>query len=134
MKKSFYKLGTLAVATALIISGCNKLKDFGSTNDNPAATNAPITSALLTNVETAIGGYACITTPALYCQYYSETQYPDVSCYSANNASPQAPYAGILYDLQNIIINNTDPATMTAAALNGANANQIAIADRKSVV
>jgi len=128
MKKSFYKLGTLAVATALIISGCNKLKDFGSTNDNPAATNAPITSALLTNVETAIGGYACITTPSLYCQYYSETQYPDVSCYSANNASPQAPYAGILYDLQNIIINNTDPATMTAAALNGANANQIAIA------
>lgn len=128
MKKSFYKIGAFAIALSLIIWSCNKLEDFGSTNDNPAATNSPITSALLTNVLTGIGGYAAITVPALYCQYYSETQYPDVSCYSENTASPQAAYAGALYDLQNIIINNTDPVTMPVAALNGANENQIAIA------
>jgi hypothetical protein len=128
MKKSFYKIGAFAIALSLIVLSCNKLEDFGNTNTNPAATNSPITSALLTNVLTGIGGYAAITVPALYCQYYSETQYPDVSCYSENTASPQSAYAGALYDLQNIIINNTDEATKATASLNGANENQIAIA------
>jgi hypothetical protein len=128
MKKSTYKIATFALAVVLIITGCNKLKDFGSTNVDPSATSKPITSALLTNVLTGVGGYGAIITPALYAQYYSETQYPDVSCYSANTISPQAVYATFLYDLQNIIISNTDPATAPAAALNGANANQIAIA------
>jgi hypothetical protein len=139
MKKSIYKIAALALVAFLLISSCNKIEDFGSTNVNPAATNDPITSALLTNVLTGIGAHASVAVPSLYCQYFSETQYPDVSCYSTNSASPMVWYSGSgtaaapantanLYDLENIIKANTDPATAKAAALNGANANQIAIA------
>jgi hypothetical protein len=126
MKKTIYIL-TLALAIVLI-NGCSKLEDFGNTNVNPGATNAPITSALLTNVLSGIDGFASNRTTALYCQYFSETQYPDVSCYSLNQSSPMATYSGALYDLQNIIINNTDAATKEKASLNGANEDQIAIA------
>lgn len=126
MKKTIYII-TLALAI-VYSSGCSKLEDFGTTNVNPAATNTPITAALLTNVLSGIGGYGAITLPALYCQYFSETQYPDASCYSLNMASPMGTYSGVLYDLENIIINNTDEATKATAALNGANENQIAIA------
>ena len=123
MKKTI--IITLALAIVLI-TGCNKLKDFGNTNTNPAATNNPITSALLTNVESGLG--STWTGQATYCQYFSETQYPSVSLYSLNLASPMGNYSGALYDLQNIINNNTDPALKGAALLNGANENQIAIA------
>jgi hypothetical protein len=128
MKKATYKITTLALALVLMISSCNKFEDFGTTNINPAATNTPITSALLTNVLSGVGGYAAINGPALYCQYFSETQYPELSLYVANLATPSGAYAGVLYDLQNIIITNTDEATKANAALAGANANQIAIA------
>jgi hypothetical protein len=123
MKKTI--IITLALAIVLI-TGCNKLKDFGNTNTNPAATNNPITAALLTNVESGLG--STWTGQASYCQYFSETQYPSVSLYSLNLASPMAIYSGNLYDLQNIIINNTDASLKGAALLNGANENQIAIA------
>jgi hypothetical protein len=126
MKNTIYIL-TLVLGI-ILTSGCNKLEDFGSTNVNPAATNKPITSALLTNVLSSIGDFATARVPALYCQFFSETQYPDVSCYSLNMASPMGTYSGSLYDLQNIIINNTEEDTKDAAALNGANENQIAIA------
>lgn len=128
MKKSIYKILSLAVAVALFASSCNKMEDFGSTNVNPAATTSPNTAALLTNVLSGVGGYAAQNGPALYCQYFSETQYPDFSCYSANLASPMGTYSGNLYDLENIIITNTNEDTKTAASLNGANENQIAIA------
>ncbi|MBA4408074.1 MAG: SusD/RagB family nutrient-binding outer membrane lipoprotein [Bacteroidota bacterium] len=128
MKKSIYKIGTLVLAIVLTTMSCSKLEDFGSTNVNPAATNKPITSALLTNVLSGFGEISNNRVTALYCQYFSETQYPDVSNYSANTASPMATYSGVLYDLQNIIITNTAEDTKAIAALNGANANQIAIA------
>ena len=126
MKKTIYII-TLALAI-VYGTGCSKLEDFGDTNVNPAATNKPITAALLTNVLSGIGGYAAHNGCALYCQFFSETQYPDFSCYSLNMASPMGTYSGNLYDLENIIINNTDEATKDVAALNGANENQIAIA------
>lgn len=128
MKKTFHKIGVLALGIVLLSTSCSKMEEFGNTNVNPAATNKPITSALLTNVLSGIGGYAANNTSSLYCQFYSETQYPDISCYSSNAATPMANYSGLLYDLENIIINNTDEATKATAALNGSNANQIAIA------
>jgi hypothetical protein len=139
MKKSIYKIAAFALGATMLFSSCDKIEDFGSTNTNQATTNSPITSALLTNVLTGIGAHASVAVPALYCQYFSETQYPDVSCYSANSLSPQIWYAGSgtnaqprnmanLFDLDNIIKTNTDPATKATAAQNGANANQIAIA------
>jgi hypothetical protein len=75
-----------------------------------------------------LGDYAAMRGSSLYCQYYSETQYPELSIYTANLATPMATYAGSLYDLENIKITNTDEATKVVAELNGANANQIAIA------
>jgi hypothetical protein len=128
MKNKIGKLIILFAAVVVFLTGCNKLKDFGNTNTNPAATNSPITSALLTNSLSQIGGFASITIPALYAQYFSETQYPEKSLYVANLATSMGTYSGILYDLQNIIKTNTDAATKDVASLNGANANQIAIA------
>lgn len=112
----------------ILISGCDKLSDFGDTNVNPAATNTPNTAALLTNVLSNIGAYGRLDGPALYCQFYSETQYTDFSLYSLNQASPMGIYSGNLYDLENIILTNSGDETKVVASLNGANENQIAIA------
>jgi hypothetical protein len=127
MKKSMYKILYLMLGIAFIV-GCSKMEDFGDTNVNPAGVSDPNTAALLTNVLSGVGAYASSNTPSLYCQFISETQYPDVSQYSSNLASPSATYAGHLEDLQNIIKTNTDEKTKAAASLNGANENQIAIA------
>jgi hypothetical protein len=128
MKKSIYKITTAALALVLFLASCDKISDFGSTNENPAVTNTPNTAALLTNVLSGFGVYTTAGyTPALYCQYLSETQYPEVSNYTLNQASPMAIYSGHLEDLQNIIQTNTDAATKGVAVLNGANENQIAI-------
>jgi hypothetical protein len=127
MKKSIYIILSVMLAVALITS-CKKLEDFGGTNVNPAATTSPNTAALLTNTLSGIGGYAASNGAALYCQFISETQYPDFSQYASNLGSPMGTYSGALYDLQNIIITNTEAATKATAALNGANENQIAIA------
>ena len=123
--KNILKYTLIAILSLTLVTGC--VDDFGVTNVNPAATNDPITSALLTNVLSGIGGYAAITRPALYCQYLSETQYTDASLYSSNKADIPG-YAGALMDLQNIIKYNTDEATKATVAVNGSNANQIAVA------
>jgi hypothetical protein len=127
MKKTINIILSMTLAV-ILVAGCSKLEDFGGTNVNPGATNSPNTAALLTNVLSGIGGYGWITRPALYCQFVSETQYTDASLYSLNQADPSGTYAGTLYDLENIIITNTDENTKGVAALNGANENQIAIA------
>ena len=129
MKKTIYII-TLALAI-VYISGCSKLEDFGTTNVNPAATNTPITAALLTNVLSGIGGYAThLVRASLYCQYFSETQYPGCfMLFDLNHGfSDGKLFRSHCTIWQNIIINNTDEATKATAALNGANENQIAIA------
>lgn len=91
---------------SLAVTGCNKAEDFGDTNDNPAATTQANTSALLTNVLAGVGNTSLNVTAGYYGQYFSETQYPDVSTYSLNQGSFVGTYNGPLYDLQNIIIEN----------------------------
>jgi hypothetical protein len=127
MKKTINRILSV-VLVIVVISGCSKLSDFGDTNLNPAATTDPITSALLTNVLSGMSGYATSTRDGAYCQYFSETQYTDLSLYSLPQISSDGAYPGSLYDLENIIINNTDDATKEVASLGGANENQIAIA------
>ncbi|MFO7574306.1 MAG: SusD/RagB family nutrient-binding outer membrane lipoprotein [Bacteroidales bacterium] len=127
MKKAINKILSV-ILLIVIVTGCSKLSDFGDTNVNPAATNEPITAALLSNVLSGMQGYATGTRGGLYCQYFSETQYTDVSLYSLPQLSSTGYYSGYLYDLENIVIKNTDEATKDAAALNGANENQIAVA------
>lgn len=113
MKKKFiYALAGLFLFGA---AGCSKLEDFGDTNVNPAATTEPILAALLTNAEASVGAYAAQTRGGLYAQYFSETQYTDVSLYSIPQLSFTGEYSGVLNDLQMIINKNTNN-NMTQAA------------------
>lgn len=97
------------------IQGCTQLEDFGDTNLNPAATSEPTLSALLSNVQSGIGGYAASTRPGLYAQYFSETQYTDASLYSIPQIEFTGEYSGNLMDLQ-IIIDKNESNNMTQVA------------------
>lgn len=127
-----FKFLTLLCASVLVIgSACNKV-NFGEINKDPNRTVEPITSALLTNVLASIGNNVwdaggVRTIGGLYAQYFSETQYTDASRYSRPNFNFDL-YPGVMYDLQNIINYNSDPATAERAAVNGSNGNQLAIA------
>jgi hypothetical protein len=113
MKKNliYVSLSLLLLGT----SGCEKLEDFGNTNLDPAATTQPVPQALLTNAQASIGGYAAQTRGGLYAQYFSETQYTDVSVYSTPQLAFTGEYAGILTDLQ-IIKNVNSSNNMTQVA------------------
>ena len=127
-------LGLGVVSALFAIQSCDKIKDFKDLNTNPNATATPITAALLTNVEAGMGGNLVFdagginTGAGLYAQYYSETQYTEVSRYGRPNYNYDAYFAGPIQDLQTIIDYNSDPTTAEAAALYGSNKNQIAIA------
>jgi len=122
----------LIAVSLLAVQSCTKFEDFGNTNNNPNATLTPITSALLTNALSGIGntvwGNGITVNGGLYAQYFSETQYTEASRYTKPVFNADAYYAGAMYDLQNIINYNTDPATAEVAAVNGSNKNQIAVA------
>ncbi len=107
-KISMQRLVVLPLALGLLFTSCKRYSsDFGNTNVNPGVTGSPILSALLTNVEAGLSGYGSNTRAALYCQYFSETQYTDVSLYSLPQINFEGEYSGSLYDLQNIINTNT---------------------------
>lgn len=110
------KIYTAIVSLSLLVAtSCNKFEDFGNTNVNPGATNDPIPGALLTNVQAGLAGYATQTRGGLYCQYFSETQYTDVSLYSLPQLGFTGEYSGALYDLENLIKLNVND-NMTAVA------------------
>lgn len=137
MKPSFIKIYSICCCISVICS-CSKLDEFGDINQNPAATTTPIPSALLTNTLSIMGNdvwdawstnSAGLTTLCgLYCQYYSETLYTELSTYARPNINWDAYYTGRLYDLQIIINYNSDPATAAKAATYGSNNNQVAVA------
>lgn len=118
LKKKYIILAVFPVVAAM--TGCSKLEDFGDTNLNPAGTNTPILGALLTNVISNLGNNISSTRAGLYGQYFSETQYTDVSLYSLpllnfNSDGGGNEYSGSLYDLQNIRNTNTSK-NMSAVA------------------
>ena len=123
---------TSIAVSLLAVQSCTKFEDFGNTNNNPNATTSPITSALLTNALSGIGntvwGNGITVSGGLFAQFFSETQYTEASRYTKPVFNADAYYAGAMYDLQNIINYNSDPATAEIAAANGSNANQIQIA------
>lgn len=124
----------LSFAVILFIISCSKIDEFGNTNIDPNAPVTPFTAGLLTNTLSGLGnnlswdqgGFS--TQEGLYCQYFSETQYPEASNYSKPNNNWDGYYSGPLKDLQVIIDYNSDPATASIAGNYGANSNQIAIA------
>lgn len=113
-KKILYAFIALSTLTA---TSCSKLEDFGVTNENPAATTKPIIAALLTNAEASIGGYSALTRPGLYSQYFSETQYTEVSLYSSPQLAFAGEYSGVLNDLQNIIVQGSNNNMSTVAKI-----------------
>ncbi len=119
---------TAVISLSLLGTGCGKIADFGDTNVNPAGISSPVTSALLTNVESAFGGFAVNNRKTTYCQYVSESQYTDVSLYALPQLEMGGTYAGVLNDLQVIINYNSDGKTSAVASAYGSNNNQIAIA------
>ncbi len=126
---SIKKFATAALITSVILgTGCAKIDEFGNTNQNPNGITTPVPSALLTNVESQIGGFAAVLRTAVYAQYIAENQYTEVSLYSLPLLEMSGFYSGSLNDLQIIINYNSDPKTAVAASASGSNANQIAIA------
>ncbi len=114
MKKIRYYILTSLMTAGL--TSCELFSDFGDLNDNPAATTSPTVGALLTNVQSGLGGFAFIATPGYFCQYFSETQYSNASLYATPQADFTGTYTGSLYDLQNII-NLDQSKSMSAIAL-----------------
>ncbi|WP_153796648.1 SusD/RagB family nutrient-binding outer membrane lipoprotein [Foetidibacter luteolus] len=102
---------------SISVMSCNKLKDFGDTNTNPNGVAEPNIAALLTNAEASLSTYQVQTTPGYYCQYFSETQYSDASLYSLQQINFTGEYAGILYDLQNITLQNNNNQSAVARIL-----------------
>lgn len=136
MKKVLNK-SVLAIITGFILAGsigCDKIEDFGDTNTNPNGTPTPVTSALLTRAIAEMGGtegglaIAFYPRPGYYAQYFSETQYPEVSLYGVPQLEFAQNYSGLLYDLENIIIQNTNDETKETVSKFGSNANQIGVA------
>lgn len=118
-------LSLLVAGVVLAGSACNP-KDFGDTNISPNGATTPLTSALLTNVESGLGGVPMSTNQGFYVQYYSELQYPGNSLYLQTAVSWDAFYTGPLEDLQNIInIATNSPGSVVN---DGNPVNQIQIA------
>ncbi|UKJ07415.1 SusD/RagB family nutrient-binding outer membrane lipoprotein [Solitalea lacus] len=125
--KKIFKYTFLSLLVLGSTTGCSKLEDFGDTNVNPAGAKDPIVGALLTNVmagttaltgsNPGLGGFATQTRPGLYGQYFSETQYTDVSLYSAPQIDFNNLYSGALFDLQNIIDQNKSKNMNTIAKI-----------------
>src|SRR5690242_13861669 len=90
------KISSLALMAALGLASCSK---FGDTNVSPNAVTTPVTSALLTNVETYLGsdavGQASASNSAplftfytpYFVQHYSQIQYPDNQLYPTTGVS-----------------------------------------------
>jgi hypothetical protein len=102
------------------LGGCKKLDTFGDTNVDPSRPTTPIPSALFTNACASIPGLAStgVLTPGFYGQYFSETQYNDVSLYSLQQLGFTGSYTGELYDLQTIInLNSNNNLTQASIIL-----------------
>jgi Starch-binding associating with outer membrane len=121
-------VGAAFFALLILGAGCAKIDQFGNTNQNPNGITTPIPSALLTNVQSQLGGFANGVRTITYCQYTSENQYTDVSLYALPQLEMGGIYSASLNDLQVIINYNADPKTAGAASAYGSNANQIGIA------
>lgn len=121
------KISILTLMLSMVLLSCN-WDDFGDLNVNPNASTTPKTSALLTNSMLSTGSVITATTGALYSQFLANKQYTSEDNYQTVNFSSDFWYDGPLADLQKIIDLNTNEETRIAAATDGSNANQIAVA------
>ncbi|MBL0144805.1 MAG: SusD/RagB family nutrient-binding outer membrane lipoprotein [Chitinophagaceae bacterium] len=109
-----------AAAFTLLIAGavsCGKIKDFGSTNVNPAATTEPITSALLTNIEVGLSARVYDNTSQMFVQYFSEAEYPGAQLYAIPQIDFAGTYSASLYDAKNILNKSTSDVEKAAVRI-----------------
>ncbi|WP_339877841.1 SusD/RagB family nutrient-binding outer membrane lipoprotein [uncultured Algoriphagus sp.] len=126
MKKSISKYLIIGMIT-LGVSSC-ELGDFGDTNVNPNQTTQGIPSSLLTNAINGLKGTIDATQGQHYAQYLANSQYTSADNYQTIIFDYGGYYSGVLMDLEQIIVLNSDEETMVEASLYGSNANQIAVA------
>lgn len=110
---------------SLLVASCSK---FGDTNIDPNGASDPSTAAMLSGVEAGIGSWTAQTREGLFAQYFSETQYTEVSNYALPRVDFDGTYSGALFDLQNVIRYNTDADKRVLSAKFGSANNQIATA------
>ena len=109
------QIALIAMGLAGMVS-CNKIKDFGDTNVNPAAITSPTTYAILTTVESGISGWAKDGAATAWIQYGSESQYPAEGIYDVTSTYYGfGTYTGSLLNLRTIISKNNNPDEVAAA-------------------
>lgn len=117
---------TAAASLALLVIGgvsCNKLSDFGTTNANPTVVSTPIPYALLTNVERLLGSATSTISTAndnqaqIFCQYFSEAEYPGIALYNVPQTNISTAYTSVLQDCQTVINVSTSPAEIATARI-----------------
>ncbi|MDO3642057.1 SusD/RagB family nutrient-binding outer membrane lipoprotein [Mucilaginibacter sp. L3T2-6] len=100
---------------------CKKPNDFGTTNVNPDAVNNPIVPALLATVENNVPFYSTTLNYGLsggsFAQYFSETQYPGVSLYTAPVQNFTGNYVTDLGDCQTVINLNQSKNSVAVATI-----------------
>ena len=116
---------TFVAGGLLTLTACS---DFGDMNVDPNSPSVAPTSTLLTNAEASISGLIGATTPTLYVQHLSETQYTEDSRYGTVQFDFNGWYTGPLINLEEIIKVNSDEETRERASAYGSNNNQIAVA------
>ena len=130
-------LKSCLVIALLATSACNKFTDFGELNVSPNDPSTPNTASLLTNAMIWVGKVATSVTGSLYTQQFADVIYIEESRYKTVNfdydylftgSEFTTPRTAPLNALNAVIKLNTDAATKVAAAANGSNANQIAVA------
>lgn len=129
--KGYTKIALFAGLLTTTVA-CN---DFGDINVNPNSPSAPNTSSLFSGairtvgtINNQVGPASFNGVPAIYVQQLGDITYIEESRYKTINFSYNGLYSGPLVNLQQVINLNTSDATKSAAATNGSNANQIAIA------
>ena len=116
------------ILALLATSACKDFTEFGNLNQSPNSPSVASTASLLTGAITNVSGIATSMVPCLYTQQFGDVTYIEESRYKTVNFSYAGLYTSPLNSLAYIIKLNTDADTKNAAAANGSNANQIAIA------
>ena len=109
MKFNKLQYYSILAVTALVVTSCNKIKDFGDTNVNPQEITTLSTSAVLSNAQVGLAGWANSGRAGMYCQYFSEAEYPSTSRYSIPQVSFGGNYTGTLLGLKTIVDKSSNP-------------------------
>ena len=102
----FWNKSKLSIVLIIALIGCD---DFGDMNVDPNNPSQALPDLLLSASLVSISGVIGATTPAMYVQYFSQTQYTDGSTYATEQFDFNGWYTGALMNLQTII--NSESAT-----------------------